>query len=142
MFEARQASKDRAKALERNPISLHRNLPRRSSSGIHQAWAQFWYEDLLDISLEGITVDGAVEHEGGDEASHGQRANECCGLPMAVGHSDSEPLSPSASAMAARHVGGSPGLIDEAGGSPTPEHGFNFHHITRFKTLLYFSNML
>jgi len=32
---------------------------------------------------------------------------------MAMGHSDSEPLSPSASAMAARHVGGSPGLIDE-----------------------------
>ena len=24
------------------------------------AWAQFWYEDLLDISLEGVTVDGAV----------------------------------------------------------------------------------
>ena len=68
---------------------------------------------MLDIALEGIAVDGAVEHKRRDEASQGQRANECCGLPMAMRHPDPEPLAPRASTMAARHVGGSPGLVDE-----------------------------
>jgi hypothetical protein len=32
---------------------------------------------------------------------------------MAMGHSNPEPLAPRAPAVAARHVGGSPGFIDE-----------------------------
>ena len=32
------------------------------------AGAEFPHEDLFDIGLEGIPVDGAVKHEGRDEA--------------------------------------------------------------------------
>lgn len=77
------------------------------------AGAQFWAEDLLDIGLEGLTVDGAVEYEGRDEASQGQCTDERCRLPMAMGHPNPEPLAPRAPAVAARHVGGSPGLVDK-----------------------------
>ncbi len=75
--------------------------------------AQFREEDLLDIRFEGFTVDRSVQHEGRDEASQGQCTDERCRLPMPVGHSDPEPLAPRAPAVAARHVGGSPGLVDE-----------------------------
>ena len=68
---------------------------------------------MLDIGLEGVTVDGAVEDAGRDEAPQGERTDERCCFPMTMGHSDPEPLAPRASAMTARHVGGGPGLVDE-----------------------------
>lgn len=68
---------------------------------------------MLDIGLEGLTVDGAVEDEGRDEASQGQRTDEGRCFPMAMGHSNPEPLALRAPAVAARHVGGSPGLVNE-----------------------------
>ena len=74
---------------------------------------QFWAEDLLDIGLEGLTVDGAIEDAGRNEASQGQCGDERCRLPMAMGHSNPQTLAPRAPAVAARHVGGSPGLVDE-----------------------------
>lgn len=77
------------------------------------AWAQFPHEHLLDIGLEGIPVDGAVEHEGRDEALERQRANKSRRHPVAVGQSDPEPFASGTSAMASRHVGGSPSLVDE-----------------------------
>lgn len=47
---------------------------------------------MLDLGFESATVDGAVEHEGGDKASQGQRASERCGVPKAVRHSDPVPF--------------------------------------------------
>lgn len=35
-----------------------------------EGW-KLWYEDLFDIGLEGIAVDGTIEHPGCDDAARG-----------------------------------------------------------------------
>ena len=70
-------------------------------------------QDLLDVGLEGVPVDGAVQDHGGDEARSAQGADESRRLPMAEGDWRAEPLTPRRPAMSAGHVRRSPGLVDE-----------------------------
>ena len=58
-------------------------------------------------------VHGAVEDVGGDEAARGEAADEGGALPMAVRDRAVQALAARAAAVAPRHVGGGPGLVDE-----------------------------
>ena len=78
------------------------------------AWRQRRREDLLDIGAEGVAVHRAVEDQRGDEAA------ECAGAATSVvvfqwpcGTAATGTLRPRRAAVAARHVGGGPGLVDE-----------------------------
>lgn len=75
--------------------------------------AQLGQQHLLDVSLERKAVDGPVDDKGGDEAAHRQSAYEGCRFPMTMRDADPQAFSYAASTVAARHVGGSPGLIDK-----------------------------
>ena len=77
------------------------------------AFAQFGQENLLDVGLEGETVDWAVDHEWRDEPAQRQGADEGRGFPMSKGNADPQPLAPRGPAIAPRHVCGGPGFIDE-----------------------------
>ncbi len=68
---------------------------------------------LGDIGLEGSTVDRAIQNPRGNEATERERADEGRGFPVPMGNTDTEPFTPQAPAMAARHVGRGPGLVDE-----------------------------
>jgi len=70
-------------------------------------------EDLLDVDLEGVGVDRAVEDEGGDHAATGEAGDEGRGLPVTVRDACSQALAAAAAAVGAGHVGGRPGLVDE-----------------------------
>ncbi len=56
---------------------------------------------------------GAVEHHGRGHAVETERADEGGGLPMPVGHRRLATLAAPRPAMAPRHLGRGPGLIDE-----------------------------
>jgi hypothetical protein len=77
------------------------------------ATPQFRDQHLGHLGLEGVAVDRPIEHPGGDEAAHGQSADEGRGLPVAVGDADPQPCPTQATPMATRHVGRSPYLVDE-----------------------------
>ena len=74
---------------------------------------QFGDQHLLDIDLEGDTVDRAAEHEGGDHAAHGEPGDEGRGLPVAVRPAHAQALAARRAAVSTRHVGLGPGLVDE-----------------------------
>lgn len=69
-------------------------------------------ENLLNIDFEGVSIDRPIEDPGSDAGgrspSHKGRR-----LPMVVRNSDLQTLSTRTAAVAAGHVGRSPGLIDE-----------------------------
>lgn len=44
------------------------------------------HEDLVDVGLEGVAVDRAVEHEGSDHPGQAQARDKGRGFPMAVRH--------------------------------------------------------
>ena len=48
------------------------------------AWPELGDEHLLDVGLEGVAVDRAVEHQGRDNAVEAQAGDEGRGLPVAV----------------------------------------------------------
>ncbi len=77
------------------------------------ALAQFRDEDLVDVSLESETVDGAVDDERRDEAAQRQGSNEGRGFPVSERNADPQALTARSAAVTARHVGGGPGLVDE-----------------------------
>lgn len=55
------------------------------------AGPQFRDEHLGDIGLEGVPIDGAIEHPGSDEAAEGHRATAGMGLTNVgrlLGHAD------------------------------------------------------
>ncbi len=70
-------------------------------------------EKLLDIGREADGVDGAVEDCWCVDPVMAKGGQEGQGFPMTVRRFGVEPPSPSAPAMAARHVGLGPGLIDK-----------------------------
>lgn len=69
-------------------------------------------QNLLDIGEELFAVDGAVEDTGRCDAVAAQSGQESRGLPMSEGRVSDQPLAFFASAIAGRHVGRSPGLVD------------------------------
>jgi hypothetical protein len=74
---------------------------------------KFGNEDALDIGLEGVAMDWAVEYEGGDHAARGQAGDESGCFPVAVRDADTQAFAAAAAAVGASHVGRSPGLVDE-----------------------------
>lgn len=98
--------------------SLPKNLlaPKGASTHVHDddvARLEFRDEHPGHVSLEGVTVDGAVEHEGRSDPGQAQARHEGCGLPVPVRHACPEPLSSGRPAVAPCHVGRSPGFVDE-----------------------------
>ena len=67
---------------------------------------------VFEPSLECLCVHGAVVGLGRDDASQAQAANEGDRLIMAVRNAAAQATAPP-SAIAARHVGCRPGLVDE-----------------------------
>ena len=70
-------------------------------------------EELLDIGFERERVDGPVEDERRDEAVETETSDEGRRLPMAMRDGGSQPLPLGRAAVAARHIGGGPGLVHE-----------------------------
>jgi hypothetical protein len=70
-------------------------------------------EELLDIGEEASAVDRPVDHAGGIDAVVAQRGQEGHRAPAAVRHFGDEPRAAQRAAVAARHVGLGPGLVDE-----------------------------
>ena len=75
--------------------------------------AQLRHQDLVDIVLEELTVDGPVENHRRDHAAVAQSGDEGGGFPIDVWNGHPQPLAAQRSAMGARHLRGSPGLVDE-----------------------------
>ena len=67
----------------------------------------------LDIGEEAFAVDRAVEDARGGDPVVAERGEEGRGLPVAVGDGGDDPLTAPGPAVAARHVGRGPGLVDE-----------------------------
>ena len=70
-------------------------------------------QDVGDVGREGLAVHRSVEDPSGDHAGSTQAGHEGGGLPVAVRHAGAQPLAARGSAIAARHVGRGPGLVDE-----------------------------
>ena len=70
-------------------------------------------EDLADIGLEPVAVDWAVQHHGNHNAVEPQSGNEGRRLAMAVRVPHAQPFTTSAATVAAHHVRGRPGFVDE-----------------------------
>ena len=70
-------------------------------------------EELLDIGFERERVDGPVEDERRNEAVETQAGDEGRRLPMAMRYGGSQPFPLGRAAVAARHIGRGPGLVDE-----------------------------
>jgi hypothetical protein len=70
-------------------------------------------QDLLNIGEEASAVDRPVDDAGRGDAVMAECREEGHGAPAAVRHLGDKPLTLAAAAMAARHVGLRPGLVDE-----------------------------
>lgn len=70
-------------------------------------------ENVADVGLEPVTVDGAVQRHRGDHAAQSQARDQRGGLSMAVGEAHPQPGAARTPSVAARHVCGGPGLVDE-----------------------------
>jgi hypothetical protein len=68
---------------------------------------------MLDPGAKALAVDRAVEHARRGDPVATRRGEEGGGLPVAVRHGGHQPLPTPGPAMAARHVGGRPGLVDQ-----------------------------
>ena len=70
-------------------------------------------EELFDIGVEALEVDGPIEQAGRVDAVVAQGGEESCGLPAAVRNLVDEALSFGIPAAQAGHVDLRPGFIDE-----------------------------
>ena len=70
-------------------------------------------QEPLDIGLEPVAVDRPVHHHRRDHAASAQTRDQCRGFSVAMRIAHAQALAPAAPAMAARHVGRRPRLIDE-----------------------------
>lgn len=77
------------------------------------AGPEFGHQDLGDMGLEPVAVDGAIEHHGRYHPAGAQARDQRGGLAVAVGEAHPQPLAALRAAMAAGDVGRGPGLIDE-----------------------------
>ena len=71
------------------------------------------HEYLGHIGGKGIAVDGAIDHHGCHHAGIAQPGDERRRFPVAMGNAGAKPLTTSAPAMPACHVGAGPRLVDE-----------------------------
>jgi len=74
---------------------------------------EFRNEELLDIGFERERVDRPVEDEGRNEAVETEAGDEGRRFPMAMGDGGSQSFAFGRASVAARHIGGGPGLVDE-----------------------------
>ena len=72
-----------------------------------------WHEQALDPSGEGRAVHGAVDQHRRGQPVEPQSGDEGCRLPVAVRDRRPAALAAWAAAAQARHLGRSPGLVDE-----------------------------
>jgi hypothetical protein len=105
-------------APDHAPCSLDKLLLALTGASTHVhddaiALAQFGDQDALDIGLEGVAIDRAVEREGRDHAAGGEARTKVvafqwpCGTPTRSCRPRAQrPVGPG-------HVGRSPGLVDE-----------------------------
>src|SRR5262245_32968470 len=70
-------------------------------------------EHLLDIGAEPFAVDRPIDDEGSSEPIAAWAGDESRRLPMTVGEGADEALASRTAAIAAYHVGGDPGLVEE-----------------------------
>jgi hypothetical protein len=70
-------------------------------------------EDLLDVDLEGMAIDGAIDNEGSHEPRGTQPGDEGRGFPMPVRHPDPQPAAARRPSVAPSHIRRRPGLVDE-----------------------------
>lgn len=77
------------------------------------AGPQFGHEHLGDIGFEPVAVDRPIEHHRRDHATHAQARDQRGGLAVAVREAHPQPVAPGTAAVAAGHVGRSPGFVDE-----------------------------
>lgn len=70
-------------------------------------------QKLLDIGPEAVAIDRAVDDQRRVDPVMAQCGDEGGGFPVAMGDMRLQPLATPAAAMAARHIGLRPGLIDE-----------------------------
>ena len=77
------------------------------------AGPQLGDEDPLDVGLEGVAVDRAVEDEGRHDPVLPQPGHEGGRLPVAVRDAGAQALASRRPPVASGHVGGGPGLVDE-----------------------------
>ena len=76
-------------------------------------WPQGRDEKLLNVDLELLTVDRAVEEPGGVNAIMTECGKKGHGLPVTVGNLGPEPAAPRCPSPERRHVGLGPGLVKE-----------------------------
>ena len=72
-----------------------------------------WRQDVADIGLEPLAVDRSVQHHRRDHAAQPQARDQCGGLAVAMREAHAQPGAARTPPVAARHVGGRPGLVDE-----------------------------
>jgi hypothetical protein len=77
------------------------------------AGPQCRHQDLLDIGQEALTIDGPVDDAWGLDTIGAKRGQEGEGPPAAMRRLGNQPLASRRAAMGPRHIGFSPGLIDE-----------------------------
>jgi hypothetical protein len=72
-------------------------------------------QELLDVGAKrrGRAGDRTIEHQRRDDATRAQPGDKSGDPPVAMGHGRDQALAARAAAVAARHVGGRPGLIEE-----------------------------
>src|SRR5262245_65689218 len=70
-------------------------------------------EHLLDIGAEPFAVDRPIDDEGSSEPIAARAGDESRRLPTTVGDGADEALASRTTAIAAHHVGGDPGLVEE-----------------------------
>ena len=68
-------------------------------------------ELLFDIGAERFAVDGAIKHQGRDDAICAKPSQERGGAPVSVRHGGEQALAARAATAQPRHSGGGPGLI-------------------------------
>mgnify|MGYP000877088408 CR=1 FL=1 len=77
------------------------------------AWPQIGYQHAIDVGLEAAAIDRTIQHHGRHDTGQPQPGDECRGFPVTMRHGRTQPLAAQTPPVAARHIGGGPGLIDE-----------------------------
>ena len=71
------------------------------------------HQNLRHIGFEPVAVDRPVQHHRRDHAGHAQARGQRGGLAVAMREAHRQPLTFRAASVAAGHIGGSPGFVDE-----------------------------
>jgi hypothetical protein len=77
------------------------------------AGPQIGHENVGDVGFELVAIDRPIEHHRRDHAGHAQPGHQRGGFAVAMRKTHAQALAFGAATMAAGHVGGGPGLVDE-----------------------------